>query len=101
MVKISSIEASAHSRPFEGDVLRNALGANIKRDFVLVKVTADDGTVGYGEAHHGQNPTAMAEIHPGRDRDPRRRLRSLRHRGHLGARTPPAGTDPRPRRGER
>ena len=62
MVKIASIEASAHSRPFEGDVLRNALGANIKRDFVLVKVTADDGTVGYGEAHHGQNPTAMAEI---------------------------------------
>ena len=62
MVKIASIEASAHSRPFEGDVLRNALGANIKRDFVLVKVTADDGTIGYGEAHHGQNPTAMAEI---------------------------------------
>ena len=62
MVKIASIEASAHSRPFEGDVLRNALGANIKRDFVLAKVTADDGTVGYGEAHHGQNPTAMAEI---------------------------------------
>ena len=62
MAKIASVEASAHSRPFEGDVLRNALGANVKRDFVLVKVTADDGTVGYGEAHHGQNPTAMAEI---------------------------------------
>ena len=62
MVKIASIEASAHSRPFEGDVLRNALGANVKRDFVLVKVTADDGTVGYGESHHGQNLTAMAEI---------------------------------------
>ena len=43
-------------------MIRNALGANVKRDFVLVKVTADDGTVGYGEAHHGQNPTAMAEI---------------------------------------
>ena len=62
MVSIASIEASAHSRPFEGDMVRNALGANIKRDFVLVKVTADDGTVGYGEAHHGQNLTAMAEI---------------------------------------
>ena len=61
-MKIARIEASAHSRPFEGEVLRNALGANVKRDFVLVKVTADDGTVGYGEAHHGQNPTAMAEI---------------------------------------
>ena len=62
MTKIAKIEASAHSRPFEGGVLRNALGANVKRDFVLVKVTADDGTVGYGEAHHGQNLTAMAEI---------------------------------------
>ena len=29
---------------------------------MLVKVTADDGTVSYGEAHHGQNPTVMAEI---------------------------------------
>ena len=62
MTKIAKIEASAHSRPFEGGVLRNALGANVKRDFVLVKVTADDGAVGYGEAHHGQNPTAVAEV---------------------------------------
>ena len=62
MARIAKIEASAHSRPFEGGVLRNALGANVKRDFVFVKVTADDGTVGYGESHHGQNPTAMAEI---------------------------------------
>ena len=62
MMKIARVEASAHSCPFEGEVLRNALGANVKRDFVLVKVVAEDGTVGYGEAHHGQNPTAMAEI---------------------------------------
>jgi L-alanine-DL-glutamate epimerase-like enolase superfamily enzyme len=62
MVKIAEITASAHSRPFTGNVIRMGLGRNVKRDFVLVKVTADDGTVGYGEAHHGQNPTAMAEI---------------------------------------
>jgi L-alanine-DL-glutamate epimerase-like enolase superfamily enzyme len=63
MARIVEVAASAHSRPFEGAALvRNALGANTKRDFVLVKVTADDGTVGYGEAHHGQNPTAMVEI---------------------------------------
>jgi D-galactarolactone cycloisomerase len=38
------------------------LGRNVKRDFVFVKVTADDGTIGYGEAHHGQNLTAMTEV---------------------------------------
>jgi L-alanine-DL-glutamate epimerase-like enolase superfamily enzyme len=62
MVKIKEVRASAHSCPFEGPVIRMGLGANIKRDFVLVRVRADDGTEGYGEAHHGQNPTAMAEI---------------------------------------
>ena len=61
-MKIASVTARAYSRPFEGEVIRLALGANVKRDFVLVKVTADDGTVGYGESHHGQNPTAMAEV---------------------------------------
>jgi L-alanine-DL-glutamate epimerase-like enolase superfamily enzyme len=29
---------------------------------VVVRILADDGTVGWGEAHHGQNPTAMAEV---------------------------------------
>ena len=62
MVKIAKIEASAHSRPFTDNVIRMGLGRNVKRDFVFVKVTADDGTVGYGEAHHGQNLTAMAEV---------------------------------------
>ena len=62
MTKIAGVRATAHSRPFEGQLVRNALGANTKRDIVVVRITADDGTVGYGEAHHGQNPTAMAEI---------------------------------------
>ena len=61
-MKIASVTARAYSRPFEGEVIRLALGANVKRDFVLVKITTDDGQVGYGESHHGQNPTAMAEV---------------------------------------
>ncbi len=63
MIKIAEVRASAHSRPFEGQQLvRNALGANTKRDTVVVRIVADDGTIGYGEAHHGQNPTAMVEV---------------------------------------
>jgi D-galactarolactone cycloisomerase len=60
--KIIGVRASAHSRAFSGDLVRLGLGANTKRDCVVVRVTADDGTVGWGEAHHGQNPTAMAEV---------------------------------------
>jgi L-alanine-DL-glutamate epimerase-like enolase superfamily enzyme len=62
VAKIVAVRASAHSRAFSGDLVRLGLGANTKRDCVVVRVTADDGTVGYGEAHHGQNPTAMAEV---------------------------------------
>ena len=29
---------------------------------MLVKVTRDDRTAGCGDAHHGQNPTAVAEF---------------------------------------
>ena len=62
MKKIVEVRASAHSRAFTGELVRLGLGANTKRDCVVVRVTADDGTVGWGEAHHGQNPTAMAEV---------------------------------------
>jgi len=62
MAKIIGVRASAHSRAFSGNLVRLGLGANTKRDCVVVRVTADDGTVGWGEAHHGQNPTAMAEV---------------------------------------
>ncbi|MBM3517349.1 MAG: mandelate racemase/muconate lactonizing enzyme family protein [Alphaproteobacteria bacterium] len=62
MVNVAEISASAHSCPFERNVIRLGLGRNIKRDIVFVRVITDDGRVGYGEAHHGQNPTAMAEI---------------------------------------
>ena len=60
--EIVEVTASVHSVPFEGIAVRQGVGNMIKRDLVLVKVVADDGTVGWGEAHHGLNPTAVAEI---------------------------------------
>ncbi|MGD9538067.1 MAG: mandelate racemase/muconate lactonizing enzyme family protein [Alphaproteobacteria bacterium] len=62
MAKIASVRASAHSCPFEGPIVRMGLGGNTKRDTVLVRIRSEDGVEGIGEAHHGQNPTAMAEI---------------------------------------
>jgi L-alanine-DL-glutamate epimerase-like enolase superfamily enzyme len=62
MAKIVRVRASAHSRALTGTLVRLGLGANTKRDCVVVRVTADDGSVGWGEAHHGQNPTAIAEV---------------------------------------
>src|ERR1700730_11792638 len=62
MPKIVEVGASAHSRPFSGEFVRLGLGANTKRDCVVVRIIDDDGRVGWGEAHHGQNPTAMVEI---------------------------------------
>jgi D-galactarolactone cycloisomerase len=61
-MRITHVVASAHSIPFNDPVLRFGVGSNIKRDMVLVKVQAEDGTVGFGEAHHAMAPTAIAEI---------------------------------------
>jgi len=63
MTRISHITATAYSCPFDKQhQLAFGLGSNVKRDVVLVRVTSEEGLVGYGESHHGQHPTAMAEI---------------------------------------
>ncbi len=62
MAKIVEVRASAHSCPFETKRVRMGLGANSKRDFVLVRIRDESGAVGIGEAHHGQNPTAMTAV---------------------------------------
>ena len=62
MPKIAEVRATAHSRALEGELVRLGLGGNTKRDCVVVRITSDEGHVGWGEAHHGQNPTAMAEV---------------------------------------
>lgn len=61
-MRIASISASAHSYVFDKAALSFGVGKNIKRDMVLVKVVSEDGTTGYGEAHHAMAPTAIAEI---------------------------------------
>ncbi len=38
------------------------IGRAVKRDAVVVKVVTDDGLVGYGEAHHGRAPGAVAHL---------------------------------------
>src|SRR5690606_41554752 len=38
------------------------IGTAVKRDAVVVKVTTEDGLVGWGEAHHGRAHTAVAKL---------------------------------------
>jgi L-alanine-DL-glutamate epimerase-like enolase superfamily enzyme len=38
------------------------IGRAVKRDAVIVKVTTDAGIVGWGEAHHGRAPGAVAHL---------------------------------------
>lgn len=38
------------------------IGRAVKRDAVLVKVETDEGLVGWGEAHHGRAPGAIARL---------------------------------------
>ena len=38
------------------------IGRTVKRDAVIVKITTDQGIVGWGEAHHGRCPGAVAHL---------------------------------------
>ena len=38
------------------------IGRSVKRDSVLVRVETDEGHVGWGEAHHGRCPGAIAKL---------------------------------------
>ena len=44
------------------DIVDLGLGRTVKRDTVIVKVTTDDGIVGFGESHHGRSPGAVAHL---------------------------------------
>ncbi len=62
-LKIRSIEAFPVSfRVPQDRVVRHGIGAAVKRDTVLVKVTTECGVVGWGEAHHGRGPTSIADL---------------------------------------
>lgn len=61
-MRIVDVTADVYSCPFDGVAVRQGVGNMVKRDLVLVRVRAEDGTVGYGEAHMGLNPTAIGDI---------------------------------------
>jgi D-galactarolactone cycloisomerase len=42
--------------------VRLGIGRSVKRDAVLVRVESSDGHVGWGEAHHGRCPGAIAKL---------------------------------------
>ena len=46
----------------EGQNVRLGIGRAVKRDSVLLKVETDEGLVGWGEAHHGRCPGAIAKL---------------------------------------
>ncbi len=62
-MKITSIQAHPISFPVpENKSVRLGIGKSVKRDAVLVRVQTDDGVVGWGEAHHGRCPGAIAKL---------------------------------------
>src|SRR3989440_473786 len=63
LMKIAEVRAYPMSFPIPA-ANRVALGIGIavKRDAVVVKLTTDDGIVGWGEAHHGRAHTAVAKL---------------------------------------
>ncbi len=62
-MKIADITAYALSFPVsaKGGVSLG-IGRTVKRDTVVVKVTTDEGIIGFGEAHHGRAPGSVAHL---------------------------------------
>src|SRR3978361_2429299 len=46
----------------KGQNVRLGIGRAVKRDAVLMRVMTDEGLVGWGEAHHGRCPGAIAKL---------------------------------------
>jgi L-alanine-DL-glutamate epimerase-like enolase superfamily enzyme len=60
--QIASVTATVVSHVFAEQRVRFGLGAPRKRDLILVRVATADGHMGYGETHHANAPTAVAEL---------------------------------------
>jgi len=62
-MKIREIRAYPTSFPLPPNSgPRLGIGQAVKRDCVMVKVTTEDGIVGWGESHHGRAHTAIAKL---------------------------------------
>lgn len=59
--KVTSVRAIPISSPVEnGPIL--GIGQLKKRESVVVRIETEDGTVGWGEAHHGRAATSVASL---------------------------------------
>jgi len=61
-MKIVDVRAFPTSFPLPQGGPRLGIGQAVKRDAVMVKVTTEDGIVGWGESHHGRAHTAIAKL---------------------------------------
>jgi D-galactarolactone cycloisomerase len=61
-MKIVEVEAFPTSFPLPAGGPKLGIGQAVKRDAVMVKVTTEDGIVGWGESHHGRAHTAIATL---------------------------------------
>ncbi len=62
-MKIVDVKAFPTSFPIPAaNRVALGIGTAVKRDAVLVKVTTDEGLIGWGEAHHGRAHTAVAKL---------------------------------------
>ncbi|MBW6397342.1 mandelate racemase/muconate lactonizing enzyme family protein [Roseomonas sp. HJA6] len=61
-MKIVDVRAFPTSFPLPQGGPRLGIGQAVKRDAVMVKVTTEDGIVGWGESHHGRAHTAIATL---------------------------------------
>lgn len=62
-MRITAIRAYPISfRVPQGQNVTLGIGRAVKRDAVLVKVETDEGLTGWGEAHHGRAPGAIAKL---------------------------------------
>jgi L-alanine-DL-glutamate epimerase-like enolase superfamily enzyme len=62
-MRIADLRAVPISFPVPPDKsVRLGIGRSVKRDSVLVRIETDEGHVGWGEAHHGRCPGAIAKL---------------------------------------
>jgi D-galactarolactone cycloisomerase len=62
-MKIAALKAYPVSYKVpEGKSVTLGIGRAVKRDAVLVRIETDEGIVGWGEAHHGRCPGAIAKL---------------------------------------
>lgn len=62
-LRIREVRAYPTSFPVDPrDAVTLGIGRTVKRDAVIVKVSTEDGVIGWGEAHHGRCPGAVAHI---------------------------------------